>query len=79
MDTFVPPDSVVELLKCSLCEGYLSVSPICLISEDGNQYKCGRCNSIKTIISTRAVIYEHLAKHMIFPCIFKVFIILLLK
>lgn len=74
MDSFVPPDNVFDLLKCALCDDFLSVSPISLISEDGNQYKCGRCHSIKTIISTRAVIYEHVAKLMVFPCIFKVLI-----
>ncbi|XP_072382344.1 uncharacterized protein [Diabrotica undecimpunctata] len=62
------PDNVLSLLKCSLCESYLSVLPITLISEDGNQYKCGRCSTVKTIINTRALIYEHLAKLMTFSC-----------
>ncbi|KAJ8957884.1 hypothetical protein NQ318_001880 [Aromia moschata] len=68
---FIPPDNVVDLLKCSLCDFYLSVSPIYLISDDGSQYKCGRCSSIKTMIAIRANMYEHLAKLMTFPCSYK--------
>ncbi|XP_023014612.2 uncharacterized protein [Leptinotarsa decemlineata] len=72
MDSFfIPPENVIEQLKCSLCDSFLSVSPVALISEDGNQYKCGRCSAIKTTINTRATIYEHLAKLMTFPCNYK--------
>lgn len=69
--SFAAPDATIELLKCSLCEGYLSVAPIAVISDDGTQYKCGRCSSIKTGICSRATIYEHLAQFMTFPCIYK--------
>lgn len=67
--SFAAPDTTIELLKCSLCEGYLSVSPIALIGDD--QYKCGRCSTVKTQINTKVMIYEHLAKFMTFPCMFK--------
>ncbi|VEN61370.1 unnamed protein product [Callosobruchus maculatus] len=68
---FTPPDAVTDSLKCSLCDCYLSVAPIALISDDGSQYKCGRCSAVKTIINTRATIYENVAKLLVFPCIFK--------
>lgn len=68
--TVVPAD-VVGKLKCCFCDGPLSVPPITLITQDGNQYKCGRCISIKSVPNIRAVIYEHLAKLMLFPCIYK--------
>lgn len=64
----VIPDKTLAHLKCSLCDGYLSVSPIMLISDDGHKYKCGRCSLIKTVVSSPATIYEQLAKLMSFPC-----------
>ncbi|XP_018562381.1 uncharacterized protein LOC108904349 [Anoplophora glabripennis] len=71
MEKFVPPDSVVDQLKCALCDFYLSILPVYLISDDGNQYKCGRCSSIKTMISIKVNMYEHLAKLISFPCSYK--------
>ncbi|CAH1111837.1 unnamed protein product [Psylliodes chrysocephalus] len=67
---YVVPETILGQLRCALCDSYLSVPPVALISEDGNQYKCGRCSSIKTVINTRATIYESLAKLMSFPCNF---------
>ncbi|XP_057655753.1 uncharacterized protein LOC130893538 [Diorhabda carinulata] len=64
----VIPDNILAQLKCSLCEGYLSVPPIMVISEDGDKYKCGRCYLIKTVVSNPAIIYELLANIMLFPC-----------
>ncbi|KAJ8911272.1 hypothetical protein NQ315_015275 [Exocentrus adspersus] len=63
-------EDIVKELKCSLCEHSLSVSPISIISEDATKYKCGRCHGIKTYVETRCYMYEKLAKHMIFPCIY---------
>ncbi|CAG9820594.1 unnamed protein product [Phaedon cochleariae] len=48
-------------LKCGTCEGFLSVPPITM-EKEGN-YACGRCNSS----GTRVLIYEELAKYMVFP------------
>lgn len=67
--TYILTDEIVNTLKCSLCTHYLSFSPINIISDDGTKYKCGRC-LVKTHINIRAVMYENLAKHMQFPCIY---------
>ncbi|KAJ8957883.1 hypothetical protein NQ318_001879 [Aromia moschata] len=64
-------EQILETLCCSVCGYYLSVPPISIISEDGTKYKCGRCHSIKTHIETKVIMYENLAKHMVFPCIYK--------
>ncbi|CAH1962881.1 unnamed protein product [Acanthoscelides obtectus] len=69
-DKFVLKDDMLTSLKCSLCESFLSVSPIYITSEDGSKMKCGRCN-FKTHIVCRAICYENLAKQMKFPCINK--------
>lgn len=71
MEKFVPPDSVVDQLKCALCDFYLSILPVYLISDDGNQYKCGRCTSVKTMINIKVNMYEPLAKLLTFPCSYK--------
>lgn len=67
---YILTDKIVENLKCSLCSHYLSFTPVHIISEDGSKYKCGRC-FVKTHINIRAVMYEKLAEHMKFPCIYK--------
>ncbi|KAJ8981959.1 hypothetical protein NQ317_002133 [Molorchus minor] len=70
-DTYLLTDEIAKTLRCSLCGSCLSVPPISIISEDGSKYKCGRCHQIKTHIETKVIMYENLAKHMIFPCIYK--------
>lgn len=67
---YVLTEEIVKTLKCSLCTNYLSFYPVHIISADGTKYKCGRC-LVKTHINTRAIMYENLAKHMKFPCIYK--------
>lgn len=68
--SYILSDDIVKTLKCSLCNHFLSFPPIHIISANGTKYKCGRC-LVKTHINTRAVMYENLAKHMKFPCIYK--------
>nr|XP_023014609.1 uncharacterized protein LOC111504320 isoform X3 [Leptinotarsa decemlineata] len=63
-------EDIVKLLKCSLCNQYLSYPPVYIISEVDAKYKCGRC-TIYTRFKMRAVMYENLAKFMKFPCIYK--------
>lgn len=67
--TYVLHEDIAKTLKCSLCNNFLSFSPVTIISEDGTKFKCGRC-LIKTHINIRAVVYENLAKYMKFPCIY---------
>ncbi|KAJ8929365.1 hypothetical protein NQ314_017946 [Rhamnusium bicolor] len=68
---YILTEDIVSLLKCSLCDHFLSVSPVSIISDDGLKYKCGRCHPIRTHVETRAIMYENLAKYMTFPCIYK--------
>lgn len=70
-NNFELTEDILKDLKCSLCERVLSVSPVSIISEDATKYKCGRCHGIKTYVETRCYMYEKLAKHMIFPCIYE--------
>lgn len=70
-NNFELTEDILKDLRCSLCEQILSVPPISIISEDATKYKCGRCHGIKTYVETRSYMYEKLAKHMIFPCIYQ--------
>lgn len=58
----LPPETL-EKLKCVICEGYLSISPI---SSTDTGYACGRCIPDVTGIS----IYEEICKTHVFPCIY---------
>ncbi|XP_023310309.1 uncharacterized protein LOC108904347 [Anoplophora glabripennis] len=70
-NNFELTEDILKDLKCSLCEQILSVPPVSIISEDATKYKCGRCHGIKTYVETRCYMYEKLAKHMIFPCMYE--------
>nr|XP_023016043.1 uncharacterized protein LOC111505466 [Leptinotarsa decemlineata]XP_023016044.1 uncharacterized protein LOC111505466 [Leptinotarsa decemlineata] len=62
MNSFSVPESVFARLKCHICKGYLSVSPV---SGSQGRYTCGRCEPSKYTNQ----LYEELAKHLSFPCI----------
>nr|XP_023022586.1 uncharacterized protein LOC111510864 [Leptinotarsa decemlineata]XP_023022587.1 uncharacterized protein LOC111510864 [Leptinotarsa decemlineata] len=57
--------------RCFLCEKYLSVPPIMIISSDGEEQKCGRCREIKTEINVRNTFYEKMARITEYPCIYE--------
>lgn len=50
--------------KCSYCQGYLSASPVMILSDEP---VCARCVS-HVIGGTRAYFYEVVAQNTIFPC-----------
>ncbi|VEN42207.1 unnamed protein product [Callosobruchus maculatus] len=55
------PQCVMENLKCSICQRYLSVSPV---SGTKGKYTCGRCCPTAETSGP----YEEIAKHILFPC-----------
>lgn len=61
---------ITEHLRCSYCKLYLSYPPVLMTTQDEVKFKCARCN-IKTRFGFRDAMYENLARHMKFPCIFK--------
>ncbi|KAG5900055.1 hypothetical protein JTB14_016029 [Gonioctena quinquepunctata] len=61
MNDYSLPEHVFEKLKCKLCDGYLSVSPI---SGSTGSYTCGRCDPS----ADTNELYEELARHLSFPC-----------
>ncbi|XP_023015410.2 uncharacterized protein [Leptinotarsa decemlineata] len=69
-NSLVLPEDDASFLKCSLCNGYLSVPPI-KSSVDGTRYQCGRCDFLDPQINVRNFTYERVAKFMCFPCIYK--------
>ncbi|CAH1176980.1 unnamed protein product [Phaedon cochleariae] len=56
-------------MKCCLCKNVLSVPPIMVLSEDGTELKCGRCenNNDKASIC-RNIALENMAMFFSFPC-----------
>ncbi|CAG9824091.1 unnamed protein product [Phaedon cochleariae] len=59
-------------MKCCLCNNFLSVPPIMVLSKNGKQSKCGRCknNNEKPSIC-RNFTFENVAMDFSFPCIYK--------
>lgn len=61
---------ILQKLKCSLCEGYLNISPI-MVKSDKSQI-CGKCFKIlpleEKMKCVRQVGYETLAEMLLFPC-----------
>ncbi|KAJ8957911.1 hypothetical protein NQ318_001908 [Aromia moschata] len=68
---FVIPEDAINSIRCSLCDNYLSVPPIMVISEDGKENQCGRCQQIKCRAYMRNVYFENIARFLSFPCTFK--------
>lgn len=67
---FEPNDDILEQLKCSICEDYLSCAPV-LLKTDGTSI-CGRCPAPEDEEeSTHNKPYETLAQYVIFPCQYK--------
>lgn len=64
------PQNVLEKLRCSLCDGYLSVKPLMVRAED--EQICGRCFKLlpteKKEKCVRQIGFESLAEELIFPC-----------
>lgn len=52
--------------KCSLCQAYLSIGPIWIRSN--HHPACGRCKLPSNDAKYRAIFFERMVKHMIFPC-----------
>ncbi|XP_023012974.2 uncharacterized protein isoform X1 [Leptinotarsa decemlineata] len=65
-------EDTLRTLRCALCYCYLSVSPIIIISENGQEQKCGRCKDItpNNKINQKNVAFENLMKLVLFPCTF---------
>ncbi|KAG5895770.1 hypothetical protein JTB14_001618 [Gonioctena quinquepunctata] len=70
MSTTVLEENLLETLKCSLCNKYLSLPPVSSISYDGIKQKCGRCREVRTEFSVRNITFENLAVTARFPCIY---------
>ncbi|KAJ8957864.1 hypothetical protein NQ318_001860 [Aromia moschata] len=66
----VIPNESIESFRCSLCQNYLSVPPVMIITKDGEQQKCGRCRDVRTKLNVRNKFYENLVKLSSFPCIY---------
>lgn len=63
------PLQACELVKCSLCNKFLSYFPINM--GENNQPICGRCSVILTDTNfTRATLFEQIAQFLKFPCIY---------
>uniref|UniRef100_A0A6P7HC38 Uncharacterized protein LOC114346804 n=1 Tax=Diabrotica virgifera virgifera TaxID=50390 RepID=A0A6P7HC38_DIAVI len=67
-------ESLVETLKslkCTYCGNILSIGPIMILSISRHEYQCGRCKEItRKGPPVRALLYESVAKHLLFPCIY---------
>lgn len=67
------PQYILDKLKCSLCEGYLSVKPLVIRAED--QQICGKCFKLLPTVEkdkcVRQIGLETLAEVLIFPCRYK--------
>lgn len=64
------PDNILDELKCTFCNEYLSCFPIHMYAEDG-VVACGRCPLLQDDNPIREVAYEKVAKAIIFPCKYK--------
>lgn len=64
------PQNILDNLRCSLCDGYLSVKPLMVKAED--QQICGRCFKLLPTEEkdkcVRQIGLETLAEVLIFPC-----------
>ncbi|XP_028137723.2 uncharacterized protein LOC114332185 [Diabrotica virgifera virgifera] len=63
----------LKSLKCTYCGNILSIGPIMIhsISQHEYEYQCGRCEDItRKGPPVRALLYESVAKHLWFPCIY---------
>lgn len=67
---FPIPQHVLDNLKCSLCDGYLSVKPLMIRNED--QQICGKCFKLLPTDEkekcVRQIGLETLSEVLIFPC-----------
>ncbi|KAJ8929155.1 hypothetical protein NQ314_018179 [Rhamnusium bicolor] len=70
--SFDLPEPEVDTLKCSICDNYLSMSPILIVSADGPDQVCGRCKDIPKFKLIRNIAFEKLAKFVKFPCIYEI-------
>lgn len=59
---------ILDALRCSFCNGPLSIPPIMLTNNVTGQYKCGRCTKVETDFFLRESLYETLAQFNKFPC-----------
>ncbi|KAJ8930829.1 hypothetical protein NQ314_016335 [Rhamnusium bicolor] len=63
---------IMTALKCALCQNYLSVPPIVLISTDGEQQNAdGAMWLKKTQVHVRNKKLEDVLKFVKFPCIYE--------
>ncbi|CAH1154392.1 unnamed protein product [Phaedon cochleariae] len=58
----------ITTLKCSLCQNIMSVPPVHLLSEDGTQLRCGRCEKVPKESFGRDFVFEKIANLLSFPC-----------
>ncbi|KAG5896737.1 hypothetical protein JTB14_031719 [Gonioctena quinquepunctata] len=64
-------ENEVKHMRCSLCNCFLSVPPILIISNDGKENLCGRCEKVTDLKeATRNLCFENLARFLNFPCIY---------
>lgn len=64
------PVNILDELKCTFCNEYLSYFPIYTYAEEG-LIACGRCPLLQDDHPTREIAYEKIAKGVIFPCKYK--------
>ncbi|KAG5900069.1 hypothetical protein JTB14_016042 [Gonioctena quinquepunctata] len=71
MERMELPEEVLNELKCSLCKSYLSIPPITVISETGEDQICGRCKDVPAKLKIRNNAYEKIAQGTLFPCMYQ--------